>query len=168
MPTRYGRLVGLAGYALLALAFQACEESTTPLGGPGPIEVGPRAGRYVVGEFGFSNACVQPPFALTGTRATNRSAVFDLRPSADDSGAVDLSGTFEVPDPTPGAPGIVIFAGPDTGQYRIVGDTLRLRFVRRPNDWVGIIGFTQYRGGVIAGGSGTRCSSMLLRLERQP
>lgn len=158
----------LARWAVAGLALQACSDATLPTGQSGPAETGPRAGQYFVGEFEYQNDCRQPPYALTGSRATARTAVFDLRPETPWEGTVGLTGSFSVPDPTPGAPAVAIFEGPDAGRYLIAGDTLRLGFAQRTNEWVGVLRFTRFTGGVLAGTSGTRCSSMMLRLERQP
>ncbi len=166
-PSR-ARVALRAACAVTALAVSACADATIPLGRQGPVEIGPRAGQYVVGEFMFNNNCVDPPAVLTGSRASARTAVFDLRPDTDREGVVELMGSFEVPDPDPGDPAIVLFEGPDRGVYTVSGDTLRLRFTRQLNTWVGVIPFTQFRGGILAGGSGNRCRSMLLRLERRP
>lgn len=153
---------------VLGVFSHACQEATTSVGPSGPVEIGPRAGQYVVGEFLFHDRCVEPVFSLAGSRATARTAVFELSPATDSGGSVALTGSFAVADPTPGAPGIPIFEGPDTGSYHIAGDTLRVQFGNRLNAWVGIIPFTLYRGGVLAGGSETHCSTVTLRLERRP
>ncbi|MDH3497871.1 MAG: hypothetical protein OER21_14010, partial [Gemmatimonadota bacterium] len=129
-PSR-ARAARRAACAITALAVSACADVTVPLGQRGPIELGPSAGQYVVGEFVFNNTCVDPPAVLIGSRASARTAVFDLQPGTDREGVVELTGSFEVPDPTPGEPAIVIFEGPDWGVYTITGDTLRLRFANR-------------------------------------
>jgi len=164
--TRRSVVAGACG--ILALASASCRDSTSALAPSGRPDAGPAAGPYVVGEFLFHDSCVAPVFALTGSRATARTAVITLEPRTDGEGAVALNGSFVVADPTPGAPGISIFEGPDTGSYRIFGDTLRLQFGLRLNAWVGVIPFTLFRGGVLAGASANRCSTLALRLERRP
>jgi len=155
--------------ALLGVsAALGCRDTTSPSGQRGPSEVEPRSGRYVVAEFVFRNICAEPEFGLSNRAATTHSATFDLTPDATDLGTVTLSGVLRVTSPVTGIPEVVIFEGPDTGRYRISGDTLRLAFPKEINEWVGVLRFTQYRGGQLAGASRTSCRSLSLRLERRP
>jgi len=158
----------LSGSAVTGVVAFGCRDATVPNGQPGTIELEPRAGQYVVAEFGFQNACADPPFALSDHAATTRSATFDLRPDDDRYGTIELTGTLRVTSPTPEAGDIVIFEGPDTGRYGISGDTLRLLFPKEVNQWVGVLRFSRYQAGQLAGTSRTRCRSLMLRLEKRP
>jgi len=158
----------LGGSTVAGIALLGCRDAAAPGSQLGPVELQPRAGQYVVAEFGFQNACADPPFALSDHAATTRSATFDLRPDDDQHGAIELTGALRVASPSPEAGDIVIFEGPDTGRYRISGDTLRLLFPKEVNQWVGVLRFSRYQAGQLAGTSRTRCRSLALRLEQRP
>jgi len=160
--------VALCGSAAAGIMTLACRDVTSPAGQRGPSEVEPRAGRYVVAEFVFTNTCADPDLALSDDAATTGSATFDVTPAGDDLGTVALNGTFRVANYTPGAEDVVIFEGPDTGQYWISGDTLRLLFPKEINQWVGVLRFSRYQAGQLAGSSRTRCRVLALRLEKRP
>lgn len=161
VPARLGR------GGVLAAAALGCHEATAPVGLRGPSEFEPRAGQYHVAEFAFTNSCAEPEYGLSSLGATAQSARFEFTPEASDGGGVALSGVLQVTNPSTGAPDVVIFEGPDTGRYRIAGDTLRMLFPRGINEWVGVLRFGQYRGGQLAGVSRTSCRSLSLRLERR-
>jgi hypothetical protein len=154
--------------ALAGGALWGCREATAPVGQRGPLEVEPRAGQYLVAEFGFRNACAEPTFELSSQAATAHSATFDVQHEGDHLGSVELTGDLQIASPTPGGADIVIFEGPDSGRYVISGDTLRLWFYKRVNEWVGVLRFTRYQAGQFVGLSQGRCRSMSLRLERLP
>jgi hypothetical protein len=158
----------LAGSVTAGVLVSGCRDATVPSGQDGPGEPEPRAGQYVVAEFGYHDSCREPAFGLTGERATSRSAMFDVSPESDQGGTIALTGTLQVVSPMAGAGDIVIFEGPDTGSYRVVSDTLRLRFSRDVNGWVGVLRFPRYQAGQLVGSSRTRCSSLSLRLEKRP
>ncbi|MDH4042862.1 MAG: hypothetical protein OEY20_10585 [Gemmatimonadota bacterium] len=153
---------------LLGGAAFGCHDATVPGGGRGPTVPEPRAGQYVVAEFKFQNNCSEPAFALSDVAATARSAEFSLNPDADHQGTVELAGTLQVAHPIPGTPDVAIFDGPDTGRYTISGDTLRLWFPKKVNEWVGVLRFPRYQAGQIAGSSRSNCSAISLRLEKRP
>lgn len=150
------------------IATPGCRDAVAPSGLSGPTEVEPRAGRYVVAEFEYRNACADRDVGLSSRTATAHSATFDLEQRTDRLGSLVLSGTLQVPSPDPGATDVVIFEGPDTGQYRISGDTLRLWFPKEVNEWVGVLRFARYQAGQLAGSSRTNCRSLTLRLELRP
>jgi hypothetical protein len=153
---------------VVGIALPGCREAAAPIGQGASFEVEPRTGQYSVAEFDFRNACVEPPFGLNSRAATTRSATFDLHQDSDRLGRLALSGTLRIANPTPGAADIVIFEGPDTGQYGISGDTLRVLFPKEVNQWVGVLRFTRYQAGELVGVSRGRCRSLFLRLERLP
>lgn len=152
----------------LAAAALGCHEATTPVGQRGPSELEPRAGQYQVAEFAYRNTCANPEFGLSSQGAPAQSASFAFTPEAPDAGSVVLSGLLWVTSPAADTPDVVILEGPDTGWYRIAGDTLRLLFSQEVNEWVGVLRFAQYRGGQLAGISRTNCRLLSLRLERRP
>lgn len=158
----------LGGNAVVGLSVLGCRDATLPDGQRGPSEPEPRAGQYVVAEFGFRNSCADPAFGLSDDGATTRSATFDVQPNAEQDGTVELTGSLQVASPTPGAGEITIFEGPDTGSYRVSGDTLYLRFPKEVNQWVGVLRFTRYQAGQLVGSSRTPCRSLSLRLEKRP
>jgi hypothetical protein len=158
----------VAAGALAGSAMLGCRDPAAPTGQRGSVEVEPRAGRYVVAEFDFWNACADPAFELSNQAATAHSATFDLRREADDLGSIVLTGALAIASPTPGDSDIVIFEGPDSGRYRIAGDTLRLWFPKQVNQWVGVLRFTRYQAGQLVGLSRSRCRSLALRLEKLP
>jgi hypothetical protein len=158
----------LGGSTVAGIALLGCRDAAVPGSQLGPVELEPRAGQYVVAEFGFQNACADPPFALSDHAATTRSATFDLRPDDDQHGTIELTGALRVASLTPEGGDIVIFEGPDTGRYGISGDTLRLLFPKEVNQWVGVLRFSRYQAGQLAGSSRTRCRSLALRLEKLP
>lgn len=155
------------GAALAAAAF-GCDDPAAAVGQRGPSEFEPRAGQYAVADFAYWNACAEPAYGLSSQAATARSAAFEFAPEANDGGAVTLAGALHVTSPATDTGDVVILEGPDTGRYRISGDTLRLLFARRVNGWVGVLRFGQYRGGQLAGMSQTSCRTLSLRLERRP
>lgn len=166
---RRARSVALLLGSGLAAAMGACSlETAAPVGTRGVPSVEPRAGAYVVAEFGYLNTCAEPDFGLSDRVATERSATFELWQDGDHTGAVALAGTLRVAHPTPGRDDIVILEGPDTGWYRIAGDTLRLFFPKTVNEWVGVLRFARYHAGQLAGSSQTSCRSLSLRMARQP
>jgi hypothetical protein len=161
-----GAIVGAS--ALAGAAGLGCREAAAPIGQSGPLEVEPRVGRYVVAEFDFHNACVEPAFALSSQAATAHSATFDVQPDGDHLGSIVLTGGLLIASPSPGEADIVIFEGPDSGGYQISGDTLRLRFPKQVNQWVGVLRFARYQAGQLVGVSRGRCRSLFLRLEKLP
>lgn len=162
------RVTALVAGVAAGIAMLGCHDAASPVGQSGAVEPEPQAGRYVVAEFDFRNACADPVLGLSTRAATDQSATIDLERESDQLGSLVLTGGLQIDHPAPGEADAVIFAGPDSGLYGIVNDTLQLWFPKTVNQWVGVLRFTQYQGGQLVGTYRGRCRSLFLRLERRP